>query len=125
MGAVVLLLVGCSALLVGCSASPPPPAPVPSPPHPPPICNINIEHECEDRGCCLDNWSCGPDDPTCPAGSCCYLGGPLGPQNKIVEYLRTDGGKIVGVDGCVSGDSGVDGGSDGGRLVRPQRHPYP
>lgn len=51
---------------------------------PPPTggCFQNTEHRCNDGACCLNDWSCGGDDQSCPIGACCFLGGPLGPQMK-------------------------------------------
>jgi hypothetical protein len=47
------------------------------------------EHECMDHACCLENFSCGGDDPACPINECCYLGPPA-------EGIRNDAGIVVG-----------------------------
>lgn len=66
-----MLAVTAALVCVGCQSTP-----SPIPPSGDAPCITTTEHECSDHGCCLELESCGGDDPSCPATSCCYVGGP-------------------------------------------------
>jgi hypothetical protein len=65
-----LLFVVCLLASAACAWDSPAPLQKPQPGYP---CGTGW-HRCNDGSCCGNGRSCGGDDPTCPVGTCCFIG---------------------------------------------------